>query len=237
MNEKYLKASSVEKDIVNLITGAFSDSTKKTRFVKERSFKTMIGQGVRVGKYNSGTIAMNPVEYKGEVCYVIDFSLYDYSMYDISYPYADGISGAYMLDKFGHLLAITEQVTTHLDCFPWTVAHDKCKDKRIKAIIDEPSIFITTAGNAIPASTRTKKVSPAVKYIKRVLGRVEPTTIGMELDVKGNTDKFITALRNGAHAERNLDYIDRDVQDKVDMMEELIDSVNNDTVRSVGFTK
>ena len=239
MNEKYLKASPVESGLIKLITSAFSDSTKKARFVNERSYKTMIGKASMIGKYDSGTVAMTPVEYNGEVCYVIDFSLYDYSLYDVSYPYASGVSGAYMLDKYGNLMAITEQETSpdHLDSFPWSVAMAKCKDKRIKDILDEPAIFIKTAGNKIPATTRTKKVSPAVKYIKRVLGRVDPTTLGTALDIKGSTDKFISALKNGEHSKRNLDYIDRNIQDKIDTMEELIDSVNNGTMRSVGFTK
>ncbi|MBQ9791787.1 MAG: hypothetical protein IJW28_04285 [Clostridia bacterium] len=235
MKERYIEASPVERDLLNLINKALSDKDKRNRFINERSFKTMIGRGVTIGSYDSGTLSLTPVDYKGEVCFKVEFSLFDYSLYSSTYPYAKGTSGAYLLDRYANLLAIAEDVTRpdSLDSFPWSMALSKCKDKKLKELIDEPSIFIKTAGDTIPAKKyQAKKPSLAMKYIKKVLGKTDTMSIDTDLDVEASTKTFVSNLYDH-NVRRSLDYIDRDIQDNIDTMEDLIDNINGDMAKQL----
>lgn len=237
MNEKYREASPVEVGVLNLIGKALDVQDKRNDFIKSRSYKTMIGHGVKIGAFDSGTVSLKPVEYKGQVCFLVECNLYDYSLYDVSYPYAKGLSAAYLLDQDGHLLAIAENQTRpeDLDSFPWSVAHSKCKDKTVKDLLDDPAIFVKSAGQAISPRKPKKKPSNIIEYIRsKKAKQVVTTSIQVDLSVKDSTKDFVRAITDRP-VSRNLHFIDRSIQDNVDSMEALIDRVLESTTARVPF--
>ena len=226
MRDRYVQPSKVETGIMNLIGDYLQDYAKRGVFLEKGEHRFMLNTSHPISNYDSGTIDVKPVEYKGKVCFVVDFTLFDYSLYDTHFPYAKGIGGAYLIDEEARILAITEDTTIGQDCedFPWSVAHRRCRDYSLKEIIDEPAIFIKTAGKDIDKKAAKKKPTKAVRYLRNILSKKKDMdTKEGSIDVEGSVRRLSIALSKGR--DRSIAHIDHEIQEKIDTMEDIIDSV------------
>ena len=230
MDIKYLEPSKVELGIRDRVYDELTKDEVIKSMIDTGKHTIVIRQGHNIGPYGSGSIDVVPVKYKGSTCFKVKFTLYDYSMYDTNNPFASALTGAYLLDGYAKMLAISESRTVEKDMenFPWVTATKKSKDSGVNKLIRDPSDYIDMAGTPIELDVKSARSKNPVKYIKQVL---ESKKMTQENRNRLSHEIYSYATKFAAQS-RSIKYLDEDIQNKVAFMERLIDAViNNRPIR------
>ena len=227
MDIKYIEPSKVEQGIRDRVYDTLTKEGVIPKMIEDGKCTITVRHGEKIDNYDSGFIDVIPLKYKGKTSFRVEYTLYDYSLYDTHCPYARAIRGSYLLDGQARLLAISESTTLERDIenFPWTSATNKAGTSGIARIIQAPNEFIDSVGQPIKIGENKPKSKNPIKYIRQVLDTKKQT----QEDKKNLAHEIHDFANKYAAQSRSLKYIDEDIQHKVRFMENLIDSVLNDT--------